>query len=128
MVQAPAECSGPGPFVDGSRDCLASGRAISFSSLIGEQRVQLGPVPFGPFLRAAFCACIALAPAACAQTVANTAATQAADENAPKSEEDLKTQCWMAQEKTKNVNNIDAKIAAVDKCVAEGKKHLPPAG
>lgn len=90
--------------------------------------MQLGPVPFGLFLRAAFCACIALAPAACAQTVANTAATQATSENAPKSEEDLKTQCWMAQEKSKNVNNIDAKIAAVDKCVAEGKKHLPPAG
>jgi hypothetical protein len=128
MVQAPVECSGPGPFVDASRDCLAPGRAISFSSPIGKQRVQLGPVPFRLFLRVAFCACIALAPAACAQTVASTAATQTAGENAPKSEEDLKTQCWMAQEKTKNANNIDAKIAAVDKCVAEGQKHLPPGG
>ena len=79
-------------------------------------------------LRALFCACLALAPVACAQTVDGMAKAQANDENAPKSEEDLKTQCWMSQEKQKNVNNIDAKIAAVDKCIAEGRKHLPPAG
>lgn len=87
-----------------------------------------GPVPLTLFLRVLFCALLALAPAACAQTADGTAKLQANDENAPKSEEDLKTQCWMAQEKTKNANNLDAKIAAVDKCVAEGKKHLPPAG
>lgn len=59
----------------------------------------------------------------------NSAATAAAtDAGGPKSEEDLKTQCWMKQETGKNVNNIDAKIAAVDKCIAEGRKHLPPAG
>lgn len=81
-----------------------------------------------PLLRAMFCVCLALAPVACAQTVDGMAKAQANDENAPKSEEDLKTQCWMSQEKQKNVNNIDAKIAAVDKCIAEGKKHLPPAG
>jgi hypothetical protein len=34
----------------------------------------------------------------------------------------------MKQEGSKNVNNIDAKIAAVDKCIADGKKNLPPAG
>lgn len=73
------------------------------------------------------CAFLALAPAACAQTVDGMAKAQA-DDKGPKSEEDLKTQCWMSQEKQKNVNNIDAKIAAVDKCIAEGKKHLPPAG
>jgi len=40
-------------------------------------------------------------------------------------------QCWMEQEKKKNVNNLDAKIAAVDACVAEKKKkypNLPAAG
>jgi hypothetical protein len=73
------------------------------------------------------CAFLALAPAACAQTVDGMAKAQA-DDKGPKSEEDLKTQCWMAQEKQKNVNNIDAKIAAVDKCIADGRKHLPPAG
>jgi hypothetical protein len=79
-----------------------------------------------PLPRVLFCAMFALMPAACMQTASGTATLQ--DENAPKSEEDLKIQCWMAQEKTKNVNNLDAKIAAVDKCVAEGKKRLPPAG
>lgn len=79
-------------------------------------------------IRAALYACLALAPAACAQTVDGMAKAQANDEKGPKSEEDLKVQCWMAQEKQKNVNNIDAKIAAVDQCIAEGKKHLPPAG
>jgi len=74
-----------------------------------------------------FCVCLALAPVACAQTVDGMAKAQA-DDKGPKSEEDLKTQCWMSQEKQKNVNNIDAKIAAVDKCIAEGRKHLPPAG
>jgi hypothetical protein len=73
------------------------------------------------------CVCLALAPVACAQTVDGMAKAQA-DDKGPKSEEDLKTQCWMSQEKQKNVNNIDAKIAAVDKCVAEGRKHLPPTG
>jgi uncharacterized protein (DUF1015 family) len=85
-------------------------------------------VPKASLLRALFCAGLALAPAACAQTVDGMAKTQANDGNAPKSEEDLKTQCWMAQEKQKNVNNIDAKIAAVDKCIADGKKRLAPAG
>ncbi len=79
-------------------------------------------------IRAALWVCLAFAPAACAQTVDGMAKAQANDEKGPKSEEDLKVQCWMAQEKQKNVNNIDAKIAAVDKCIAEGKKHLPPAG
>ncbi len=90
--------------------------------------MHTGPVPLARFLRVLFCALLALTPAACMQTGNDTAKLQANDENAPKSEEDLKTQCWMAQEKTKNVNNLDAKIAAVDKCVAEGKKRLPPAG
>jgi hypothetical protein len=34
----------------------------------------------------------------------------------------------MKQEAGRNVNNLDAKIAAVDKCIADGKKSLPPAG
>ena len=46
----------------------------------------------------------------------------------PSSIEMARGQCWMEQEKKKNVNNLDAKIAAVDKCIADGKKHLPPAG
>jgi len=83
-------------------------------------------------LRAGVCACLALAPAACAQTGSEMAKTQAIDPNGPvsgpQSEETLKTQCWMAQESKKNVNNLDAKIAAVDKCIADGKKKLPPAG
>lgn len=97
--------------------------------------MQIGSVPSAkfhphrfPILRAMLCAFLALAPAACAQTVDGMAKAQANDDKGPKSEEDLKTQCWMSQEKQKNVNNIDAKIAAVDKCIAEGKKHLPPAG
>jgi hypothetical protein len=97
--------------------------------------VQIGSVPSAkphpqgsPFLRAIFCAFLALVPSACAQTVDGMAKAQANDDKGPKSEEDLKTQCWMAQEGKKNVNNLDAKIAAVDKCIAEGKKHLPPAG
>lgn len=85
-------------------------------------------VPPALLLSALFCVAIAMLPLGCTQT-ANSAATAAAEEaSAPKSEEDLKTQCWMAQEKQKNVNNIDAKIAAVDKCIAEGKKRLPPGG
>ena len=50
---------------------------------------------------------------------------------APSSIEMARGQCWMAQEKKKNVNNLDAKIAAVDACVEEKKKkypNLPPAG
>jgi hypothetical protein len=46
----------------------------------------------------------------------------------PQSVEMASGQCWMAQEKKKNVNDLDAKIAAVDKCIADGKRHLPPAG
>ena len=49
----------------------------------------------------------------------------------PSSIEMARGQCWMEQEKKKNVNNLDAKIAAVDACVAEKKKkypNLPPAG
>jgi hypothetical protein len=97
-----------------------------------EQRVQVRSVPSASvtavLIRAALFVGIALATTACAQTVDGMAKAQANDEKGPKSEEDLKVQCWMAQEKQKNVNNIDAKIAAVDKCIAEGKKHLPPAG
>jgi hypothetical protein len=81
--------------------------------------------------RALACVCLAAALlSGCAQTVDKLAKEQDAvpgNETAPKSEEDLKTQCWMAQENKKNVNDIDAKIAAVDKCIADGKKHLPPA-
>lgn len=76
-------------------------------------------------------ACLAALLSGCAQTVDKLATEQGgapASETAPKSEEDLKTQCWMAQENKKDVNDIDAKIAAVDKCIAEGEKHLPPAG
>lgn len=67
----------------------------------------------------------------CAQTVDSLAKEQAtapSSEIAPQSEQDLKTQCWMAQENKKDANDIDAKIAAVDKCIADGKRHLPPAG
>jgi hypothetical protein len=49
----------------------------------------------------------------------------------PSSIEMARGQCWMEQEKKKNVNNLDAKIAAVDACVAEKKKkypNLPAAG
>jgi septal ring factor EnvC (AmiA/AmiB activator) len=91
-----------------------------------EQRVHIRSVPSATLFRALVCGCLALAPAACAQTVASTQTET--DPNAPKTEEALKTQCWMAQENKKNVNNLDAKIAAVDKCIADGKKHLPPAG
>ena len=93
-----------------------------------EQRVHIRSVPSALFFRAVFCACLALAPAACAQTVASTQAAPENDPNAPKTEEALKTKCWMDQENKKNVNNLDAKIAAVDKCIADGKKNLPPAG
>jgi hypothetical protein len=93
-----------------------------------EQRVHIRSVPSATLLRALVCGCLALVPAACAQTVASTQTTQENDPNAPKTEEALKTQCWMAQENKKNVNNLDAKIAAVDKCIADGKKNLPPAG
>jgi septal ring factor EnvC (AmiA/AmiB activator) len=93
-----------------------------------EQRVHIRSVPSATLFRALACGCLALAPAACAQTVAGTQTTQENDPNAPKTEEALKTQCRMAQENKKNVNNLDAKIAAVDKCIADGKKHLPPAG
>lgn len=88
--------------------------------------MHIRSVPSALLFRAVFCACLALAPAACAQTVAGTQTEP--DPNAPKTEEALKTQCWMAQETKKNVNNLDAKIAAVDKCIADGKKNLPPAG
>jgi hypothetical protein len=43
----------------------------------------------------------------------------------PQSLEMASGQCWMDQEKKKNVNNIDAKIAAVDECIAEKKKKYP---
>ena len=43
----------------------------------------------------------------------------------PSSLEMASGQCWMAQEKKKNVNNLDAKIAAVDACIAEKKKKYP---
>jgi hypothetical protein len=49
----------------------------------------------------------------------------------PSSIEMARGQCWMEQEKKKNVNNLDAKIAAVDACVEAKKKkypNLPPAG
>jgi hypothetical protein len=49
----------------------------------------------------------------------------------PSSIEMARGQCWMEQEKKKNVNNLDAKIAAVDACVAEKQRkypNLPPAG
>lgn len=89
--------------------------------------MRLRSVP-SALLRAVFCAGLALPPLGCMQTTNGAATTAVADTGAPKSEEDLKTQCWMKQEAGKNVNNIDAKIAAVDKCIAEGKKNLPPAG
>jgi hypothetical protein len=44
---------------------------------------------------------------------------------APQSKEMLRGQCWMDQEKKKNVNNLDAKIAAVDVCIAERSKKYP---
>ena len=93
-----------------------------------EQRVHIRSVPSALLFRAVFCGCLVLTLTACAQTVASTQAAPENDPNAPKTEEALKTQCWMAQENKKNVNNLDAKIAAVDKCIADGKKHLPPAG
>jgi hypothetical protein len=43
----------------------------------------------------------------------------------PQSLEMASGQCWMEQEKKKNVNNLDAKIAAVDACIAEKKKKYP---
>jgi len=43
----------------------------------------------------------------------------------PQSMEMLRGQCWMDQEKKKNVNNLDAKIAAVDACIAEKKTKYP---
>ena len=49
----------------------------------------------------------------------------------PSSIEMARGQCWMEQEKKKNVNDLDAKIAAVDACVEAKKKrypNLPPAG
>jgi hypothetical protein len=52
-------------------------------------------------------------------------------DTAPSSIEMARGQCWMEQEKKKNVNNLDAKIAAVDACVEAKKKkypNLPPAG
>lgn len=48
------------------------------------------------------------------------------DENVPpRSLEMASGQCWMAQEKKKNVNDLDAKIAAVDRCIAEKKQKYP---
>lgn len=44
---------------------------------------------------------------------------------APQSLEMASGQCWMEQEKKKNVNNLDAKIAAVDACIAEKKRKYP---
>jgi hypothetical protein len=44
---------------------------------------------------------------------------------APQSVEMASGQCWMEQEKKKNVNNLDAKIAAVDACIAEKKRKYP---
>jgi hypothetical protein len=43
----------------------------------------------------------------------------------PQSQEMASGQCWMEQEKKKNVNNLDAKIAAVDACIAEKKRKYP---
>ncbi len=43
----------------------------------------------------------------------------------PQSLEMASGQCWMEQEKKKNVNNLDAKIAAVDQCIADKKKKYP---
>lgn len=43
----------------------------------------------------------------------------------PSSIEMARGQCWMEQEKKKNVNNLDAKIAAVDACVEDKKKRYP---
>lgn len=43
----------------------------------------------------------------------------------PTSLEMASGQCWMAQEKKKDVNDLDAKIADVDKCIAEKKKKYP---
>lgn len=43
----------------------------------------------------------------------------------PQSVEMASGQCWMEQEKKKNVNNLDAKIAAVDACIAEKKRKYP---
>jgi hypothetical protein len=43
----------------------------------------------------------------------------------PQSLEMASGQCWMEQEKKKNVNNLDAKIAAVDACIAEKKRKYP---
>jgi hypothetical protein len=44
---------------------------------------------------------------------------------APESLEMARGQCWMEQEKKKNVNNLDAKIAAVDACVADKQRKYP---
>jgi hypothetical protein len=44
---------------------------------------------------------------------------------APQSKEMLRGQCWMDQEKKKNVNNLDAKIAAVDACIVDRSKKYP---
>ena len=43
----------------------------------------------------------------------------------PTSLEMASGQCWMDQEKKKNVNNLDAKVAAVDACIADKKRKYP---
>jgi hypothetical protein len=86
------------------------------------------------FVRAVFVAAVSACLAACAADGPVTRSTgdqrQSAIDSlthdvAPQSKEMLRGQCWMDQEKKKNVNNLDAKIAAVDVCIAERSKKYP---
>ena len=66
--------------------------------------------------------------AACAQTVAEQPGKKDYyAEPPPQSIEQARAQCWMRYEKDKVVNNLDAKIKLVDKCIEEKGKNLPPA-
>lgn len=85
--------------------------------------------------RAILLAALAVPLASCATTDGPVARSTGAQRQAaidslthdvpPQSLEMASGQCWMAQEKKKNVNDLDAKIAAVDQCIAEKKKQYP---
>lgn len=88
------------------------------------------------FVKAIFVAVVSASLAACVTTEDGPVVRSTGDQRQaaidsltndtpPSSLEMASGQCWMAQEKKKNVNNLDAKIAAVDACIAEKKKKYP---
>jgi hypothetical protein len=59
-----------------------------------------------------------LAPAT-APTLASAGAPEPARPEAPKTAEQLNTECWMRAEADRKLHDIDARLAAVNRCVAE---------